>query len=523
MKKKIKKRKNKIKIRKIMKKLIKNFTKKIYSILILIILLSSIFYYINKYTSVIININDDVLSIVINMKYLTKEKHLLFYEFMKQLNTTRKYYFIKTQEKTLLENLTSIVGDNTIKIIQSNFPDSFYLSLAVSLYGNNIPEYVFYIEAEDINDNDIHKLIEWFNLAYQQLIVNNYDYVFGNSQIIDGKKIGCSLLVSKASVIQHLLYYTNADTTHINPFIQLSLATQTKFKIMKFKNIKTSNLENTNGNFSVNFECPIINDNHVPSICTIIPTFKRDYLSESMPYYSNQTYKSKFFAILQNDRRRHFNLSLIQSLVDVPVYHIWMRNWNSYFFLNNRLSSLFPCDFVIKYDDDQWPADITLQEKLVNNSINQNVIIGKGGLLVSQAYCGLRPKKYKGAESNVVDHAAVPLFIRPVYLKIDARNKIFRLHHGEDMALSTNCNRLCNVTSKIMSMKLIERQHDGKTREADKAFKSLYKKEKEPNFNIFKNSYCYLIRAGYMPKRFVDFILSKKLYINTTIEHKKLF
>ena len=49
------------------------------------------------------------------------------------------------------------------------------------------------------------------------------------------------------------------------------------------------------------------------------------------------------------------------------------------FFLNNRLSALFPCDFIMKYDDDQCPADITLQEKLVNNSKNKNVIIGKKG------------------------------------------------------------------------------------------------------------------------------------------------
>ena len=523
MKIKVKKRKNKIKIRKIIRKIIKKIIKKLYSILILIILLLSIFFYKKEYTSIFKSINDDVLSIVINMKYLTKERNLLFYEFMNQLNTTRKYYFIKTEEKTLIENLTRIVENNTVKIVQSNFPDSIYLPFVVSLYGNNIPEYILFIEAEDIYNNDIYKLIQLFNLAYKELIVNNYDYIFGNYQIIDGKNIGCSLLLSKATVIQHLLYHTNADTTHINPFIQLSLATQTKFKIMRFENIKTSNLENINGSFSINIDCPSINDNYNPSICTIIPTFKRDYFLESMPYYSNQTYKTKFYVILQNDRRRHFNLSLIQSLVDVPVYHIWMRNWNSFFFLNNRLSALFPCDFIMKYDDDQWPADITLQEKLVNNSKNKNVIIGRKGILVSQAYCGLRPKKYKNIENNIVDHCAVPLFIRPGYLKIDARNKIFRLHHGEDMSLSTHCNRLCNVTSKTMRMKLIEKQNDGKSREVDKQFKSLYKNEKEPNFNIFKNSYCYLIRAGYIPKRFVDFVLSKKLFIITTIEHKKLF
>ena len=115
--------------KKIGKKVGKRIIKKIYLILTLIILLFSLFYYKNKYTdvytTVVKNINDDVLSIIINMKYLTKERNLLFYEFMKQLNTTRKYYFIKTLEKILDENLTSFVVDDTIKIVQSIFQIQF--------------------------------------------------------------------------------------------------------------------------------------------------------------------------------------------------------------------------------------------------------------------------------------------------------------------------------------------------------------------------------------------------------------
>ena len=55
---------------------------------------------------------------------------------------------------------------------------------------------------------------------------------FGNSQFINVTKIGCSFLFSKASIIEHLLYYTDSHTSHVNPFIQLSLATQTKFSFI---------------------------------------------------------------------------------------------------------------------------------------------------------------------------------------------------------------------------------------------------------------------------------------------------
>lgn len=61
---------------------------------------------------------------------------------------------------------------------------------------------------------------------------NKYDYILGNSQIIKGQKIVCSLLLSKSSIIEHLLYYTDSDTSHANPFFQLSLATKTKFCLL---------------------------------------------------------------------------------------------------------------------------------------------------------------------------------------------------------------------------------------------------------------------------------------------------
>ena len=502
-----------------MKKIIRN---KIYLILILSLIIFFIFFYKKQYIKQYPEIKENELSIIINMKYLNKEKHLSFYNVMKELNSSNNYYFIKNIGNNLNESLNELVDNSTIKLVQSNFPDSIYLPLIVSLYGNNIPDFILFIEDEDINNIYIHNLIQWYNIAYKYIIDYNYDYIFGNSQIIEGKEIGCSILFSKASIIQHLLYYTDSDTTHINPFIQLSLSTETKYKIIPFNNIKISNIENIHGKFSLNMNCPSINDNLIPSICTILPVYKRNYFSDSLPAYSNQTYKSKFFIILQNDNRIHFNLSLIQSMLDAPVYHIWMQNWNSFFFLNHRLSSVFPCDFVMKYDDDQWPNNNTIQEELINKTKNKNVIIGGRGIAISQSYCGLRPKSYKNIEHGIVDHSATPFLIRTGYFKLDARNKIFRLYHGEDMSLSLNSWKECNVTSKIIKMNLIERHNDGKNREASRVFKSLYKKEKERNFNIFKNTYGYLIRSGYMPRRWVGFNLSEKEYINISIKHKRI-
>ena len=199
----------------------------------LIILLLLIFIYFNKikifkgFFNGILKVKDNEISIIVNMKNLTKNKHNLFYEVMRKFNSTRNFYFIKTLGKPLNETLYMLVENTSVKIVQSNFPDSIFLPLVVSLYGNTVPELVLFIEGEDLMDNSGSYLIEWAYNAYNKIVRNKYDYIFGNSQLINGKKIGCSLLFSKASIIEHLLYYTDSDSSHVNPFIQLSLATQT--------------------------------------------------------------------------------------------------------------------------------------------------------------------------------------------------------------------------------------------------------------------------------------------------------
>ena len=464
----------------------------------------------------------DEISIIFNMKILTKSKHILFYKIIKRFNTTRSFYFIKSIGKPLNENASKLIEKSSVKIVQSNFPDSIFLPLVVSLYGNTIPELVLFIEGEELMDNDETILIKWIANAYKKIMKYKYDYIFGNYQVIKGKKIGCSLLFSKASIIQHLLYYTYSDTSHSNPFIQLSLASQTKFCFIRLKHIKSSKLENIHNRISINMNCPLTNDNNIPSLCIILPTFKRNYFSSSFTAFSNQTYRPKFYIIIQNENRMIYNLSLIQKMVNEPVYHIWMQNWNSFFFLNHRLSSVLPCDFILKYDDDQWPKDNDIQQRLISTAKGRNVIIGEHGYSIPKSYCGYSPKNFKNIENQVVDHSAVPLLTRPGYIKLDARNRIYRLYGGEDIALSLNSQKLCNVTSLIMKMKLIQKQNDGNNQRADKQIITAYKNEKEKNFNLFKKIYCYLIRSGYKPRKWAGFIIPQEHYINITIKHKKL-
>lgn len=50
-----------------------------------------------------------------------------------------------------------------------------------------------------------------------------------------------------------------------------------------------------------------------------------------------------------------------------------------------------------------------------------------------------------------------------------------------------------------MSLNIIERQFDGKNQISDKQIISDYNGEKEVNFNLFNNIYCYSIHSEYIP------------------------
>jgi hypothetical protein len=193
-----------------------------------------------------------------------------------------------------------------------------------------------------------------------------------------------------------------------------------------------------------------------------------------------------------------------------------------FFFLNHRLSSVLPCDFVMKYDDDQWPIDNNIQQKLIDAAKDKNVIIGNGGYSVPESFCGYSPENYTITKKDIVDHSSVPLLIRPSYIKLDARNNIYRLFGGEDISLSLNSHKLCNVTSKTISMKLKELQKDGKNQRADKQIILAFKNEKEKYFDLFGNFYCYLIKSGYKPIRWKGFTIPQKDYLNITIDHTSL-
>ena len=102
------------------------------------------------------NIENNDMSIIININNFTLNKFDLYSEIMNKLNSSRKFIFIKTKNKSLDENINYLVGNTSIKIIQSNFPDSIFLPFVISLFGNTNPKYVLFVDDEEVIDININ-------------------------------------------------------------------------------------------------------------------------------------------------------------------------------------------------------------------------------------------------------------------------------------------------------------------------------------------------------------------------------
>ena len=73
-----------------------------------------------------------------------------------------------------------------------------------------------------------------------------------------------------------------------------------------------------------------------------------------------------------------------------------------------------------------------------------------------------------------------------------------------------------------MSIQFTSMQDNGNGQIEDYQIIAEYRKEKEGYFNLFRNIYCYLIHSGYIPRRWAEFQIPEKDYINITIDHKTL-
>lgn len=441
-------------------------------------------------------------------------KHKITLSIITELQESASLYDYKNKIKGKIEVLSDYVflkndqvnKDNfkAQKVVFSNFPDNGYLPLAVALYNNVIPDYIIYANKTEIDEMPDPN---WISNNVLMMKDKNIDLLFGGNTTYQNKTVGIGLMIAKTSIIQGLVYNTNSKTNSPPPLLMLSMYSEKNPGKLKVEYSDYNHMKDSiNYNYVDNFKLVkpqkclnLKNDTKNPTISYLLPQFKRSYIYHFITDFEKQTVKPEFYCLFQCENRLTFDLKRLEKLSSRPIYHIWCYNWKPYFFLPDYVAGLFPTDFVIRYDDDQYSKNVNILKKLIKMTLNKDMIIGYRGNNFSPRCKGADIDYYffRQIYYNHYDHVAVPLLFRPIHIKLMGRFEPITILHGEDIVLSISNSFLCNTTIyRYEKMKPKEYQSDGLKHGKDKQSKSV---KKISTKKFCKKQYCQFILNGYKP------------------------
>ncbi|KAH0785961.1 hypothetical protein GPJ56_010095 [Histomonas meleagridis] len=430
---------------------------------------------------------------------------------------------VNLQSNFLTIHNSSTPKDNfTQQVIYSDFPDAGYLPLIASLYTLNMPDYIFYVNTSYVNSMPS---TAWLEDAISQFCHNDYDILFGGQTTYKGVKVGIGIAIIRSTLVRELLYYTNSTYFSIPPLLSLSLISSRNSAIRivyyPFDGIKSSSNYDyiTNPQIPQYRMCPNINDPPNPTIALLLPQFKRKYIYNFIENFEKQTLLPEFYCIVQCENRITLDLSLIRKKSSRPVYHIWGYNWSPLFLFPVYVSSFFPVDFVMRWDDDQTPKDINHQRYFVDEIKNKNKLIGTNGKSYTEISSKVYGMKTK-SKCDEKDHISVPLMYRPMHAKVAARLRPYSLAQGEDMTLCISSSLVCNATTIKKRYNFKTYQYDWNKQALDRKLNKLPENKKG---TLINNIYDYFIeKADYVPICFEN-VTKKDAYKKIEFAHSEFY
>ncbi|KAH0784964.1 hypothetical protein GPJ56_010910 [Histomonas meleagridis] len=392
----------------------------------------------------------------------------------------------------------------TQNVIYSDFPDTGYIPLIASLYSLNMPDYIFYINTSNVN---YMPSTLWLEEAVSKFCEGDYDVIFGGKTVYQNNDVGIGLAIIRSPLVRELLYHTNSTYNSIPPLLSISLLIAKNPHIKSIYHLFDGIKPEQNYDHIINPQiprsqmCPNINDSTNPTLGLLLPQFKRKYIYNFITDYEKQTLLPEFYCIVQCENRITLDLARIRSKSSRPVYHIWGYNWSPLFLFPIFISSLFPVDFVMRWDDDQSPIDNNVHQSFVDEIKNDNSIIGMGG----SSYNSKSPKLFGMiAKDNCSerDTFAVPLMYRPMHGKLTARLRPYTLAQGEDITLSLASKLICNITVKSKQFKYKTYQYDWNKQSRDR---KLNKLPENKEGDLMNRIYSHFIeKADYVPVCYVN-------------------
>jgi hypothetical protein len=192
--------------------------------------------------------------------------------------------------------------------------------------------------------------------------------------------------------------------------------------------------------------------------------------------------------------------AILKACGPYEVLHVWLTNWNSFFFLTYVLMSFVPERFVLKIDDDQMPNDRAGLARFVAAAEKSDRIIGSGAYTATRPLCGFVPRIGNGRGD--VDHTAWVVLYDARAGKVMSRFRRYSLAHAEDVMLSVVNQMECGTDSITVPITVRANHGDGFGSEGDSEVKIEHSKAKG---DVFHMTYCHFINAGYVPRRWQNF------------------
>jgi hypothetical protein len=249
-----------------------------------------------------------------------------------------------------------------------------------------------------------------------------------------------------------------------------------------------------------NWTCSAAEDE---GLAVILPVWKRNYMQRMFETIKRQTRQPSRILVFQNEAHRVFDFSKFTEFNFSALHHVWLTNWNSFFYMTYVAMSFMRESYVLKIDDDMFASRRDAFATYLNAAKMQpSSIIGLNGGSVGLERCGFEIEKVVG--KTAPDHVANFVLFPAGAGKVMQRFRRFVIFGSEDIAISLTNNMECGTLSWALRIGM-DMVFDKLNQRRDGSIRKLYHDMvgREDSTLMYGLSYCYYVCGGYKPRKWV--------------------
>jgi hypothetical protein len=217
------------------------------------------------------------------------------------------------------------------KIVRTDLDDHDLFGLSLTIYYES--DFAMMIDIAHFQSFDsqwISSGIDWIYFGYADVITPHLEQGGATHAVL-----------MKGSFARRFLLYTDVKYTseHVMTVLSsLCLCNQSFGRILAFKG--------ANQLIPVTVRpipCDLVPHNwtschrSTPRNALLLPVWKRNSLGDILETIKRQTYQPHRIIVFENQAHRTFDFRPLKEICQVPLHHVWLTNWNSYFFMTSRI------------------------------------------------------------------------------------------------------------------------------------------------------------------------------------------